>query len=83
MDSLLQVKTAIARRAGELSKIGMRRYQAENKLLIHPSMSGSHSSSMDRIRAVSDLRCKLHEDLAEVREEFLKVACLPLEHWIL
>lgn len=78
----LQLRTAIAKRAGELSKVGMRRYKAENRLLLHPSIVDSHSSAMDRIRSVTELRQELVKDLMKVRVEFEKMAALPIEEWI-
>jgi hypothetical protein len=82
MHSPLQIRTAIDVRAGELSKIGMRRYALENRLLLYPDVSASHSSQMDRIRVRNEFRTELVKDLEEVKAEFLKQANLPLEHWI-
>mgnify|MGYP001573279038 CR=1 FL=1 len=78
----LQVQTAIAKRSGELSKLGMRRYAAENRLLLYPDVSGSHSVAMDRARVRSEFRSEMVRNLEEIRAEFLKQANLPLENWI-
>ena len=78
----LQIITATDNRAGALSKIGMRRYALENRLLLYPDVSGSHSSQMDRIRVRNEFRAELVKDLEEVKAEFLKQANLPLEDWI-
>ena len=82
MTSPLQIREAIAKRAGALSQIGMKRYQAENRLLLYPDVSTNHSIQMDRARVRSDFRIELVKDLEEIKAEFLKQANLPLEHWI-
>lgn len=81
MHSLLQNRIAIAKRAGELSKIGMKRYQAENRLLLYPDISSSHSAQMDRINSRSEFRGELIKDLLKIREEFQRMAGLPIDYW--
>ena len=75
-------RAAIDRRAAELSKIGARRYAAENRLLLYPDVSRSHSTQMDRISVRKEFRKKLQKNLEEINAEFDKTTNLPLEHWI-
>lgn len=83
MCSLLQLRTAVARRSGELSKVGVRRYEAENMLLIYPDLSDYHSVSMEKIEARRDLRLLICKKLQAIREEFRKMAAKPIEEWVI
>lgn len=80
--SNLQISEAIARRAGELSKVGMRRYAAENRLLLYPCLSSNHSAAMEKIDVRGELRKLLCKELTAIREEFSKMANKPIEDWI-
>ena len=75
-------RAAIDRRAAELSKIGARRYAAENRLLLYPDVSRSHSTQMDRIRVRNEFRVELSKELSKIIAEFDRVANFPLENWI-
>lgn len=83
MCSLLQLRTAVARRAGELSKVGVRRYEAENMLLIYPDLSDNHSVSMEKIDARRELRRAICERLLITREEFHQMAAKLIEEWVI
>lgn len=82
MHSLLQLRTAVARRSGELSKVGVRRYAAENMLLIYPDLSNNHSVSMEKIDVRKELRRAIYESLLIAREEFQKMSAKPIEEWV-
>lgn len=77
-----QLRAAIGDRAGALSKIGMRRYLSENRLLLYPDLSDNHSASMEKIKIRSELRQAICKELGAIRDEFLKVANKPIEEWL-
>lgn len=78
-----QLRAAIEHRAGALSKIGIRRYGSENRLLLYPDLSDNHSASMEKIKIRSELRQAICKELTAIRDEFLKVAAKPMEEWII
>lgn len=78
----LQDRNAIARRAGELSKIGARRYAAENKLLLYPDLTSNHSVAMGHSSVRKEFRSELSRNLEDIKTEFMTVANLPIENWI-